>query len=138
MLHSKPSDDGLVVDLPSKNLLDYWLKISTQDNASGMKIELDEWDKKTYILLQVVDIAQRIYSILGTVPEVLGIPEEAWLRSSITIPLPGSSMASFVARDSRTGYFFSPLTFSQFRWGPKPVSIAGYSASTREEVVISN
>jgi len=127
-------DDKLRADLPPKDLLNHWLEISNQ-NSPNVELDIDEWHTKAYIYLQVVELAQKLYECLEPLPLDLGIPESAGLRSSITIPLIDGSMATFVSRDSRTGYFFSE-TFSQFQWGKNPKSIAGICATKKEPILI--
>jgi hypothetical protein len=136
LVNNQIRDELPRVDLPPENLLNRWLEI-TNKNSSNVGLDSDEWDKRIFIVFQVIELAQTLYTLLGTLPIILGIPEKAHLRSSITIPLPDHTMAKFVSRDSQTGEFFSE-TFSQLRWGNDPQSIAGVCATKEKPILLPN
>src|SRR5690349_6936377 len=68
-----------------------------------------DWEQRREQLHVSTVIADRVYNLLGNLRDILGVAENAVLRSAVTIPRynAAKTMTAFVSRDSRTGSFYS-------------------------------
>jgi hypothetical protein len=133
--NGKPAVE-IVEDIASKPGFIFWTETAPTSVAIS-KLNSVGWEQRSNKLRESMEIAERVYDLLGSLPDVLNVSQKETLRSSITIPWhdPNKSMVALVSRDSKTGLFYSH-THANFTWGDKPNGIAGYCAKYREYVLI--
>jgi hypothetical protein len=111
---------------------------ATEKSDPEKVVNWSEWSSRYhYMLPEIMEVARQADRILTTLPRFLTVPRGIRLRSSITIPQPGGKMAALVSRDSKAGPFYSE-SHVKFRWGERPIGIAGLCATNYRDVFIPN